>query len=362
MARLRILTLISVLLSIVVFLLKNRQPSTIPAGNGLVVNKSWLQTNRHPLIPIKDVRPPDQTFLTFPEWYLVFSPAEQATYFEKHTSTTFPYLKHVDQVWQSYGVVYHQIKGNFPFNGGYHVMIMVIAGSTTVEYGIKSWYETIAGRVTETNDLTPEDRFDHTYMDSYVRFIEDTPWYEYNFNNDLKKLWTATPLTGSHLLRKLERRYFLTTELLVKSGYGWLIKQGTKASYEPALLNTKVVANHLPENANTFTEIKNIKALKNGEAMFDLPRYADFNLAVAHLAANGVTFKEIAGNTSAIMLTILTDKPLKPDSRYTTLFTQPIATTPQVKRIALVTRVADLSVTVNMLRQQDILVEHIFDY
>src|ERR1700748_3227420 len=131
MKRLRILTMISVLLSVIVFVIKNRVPATIPAGQGLLVPKTWLITNPHPLTPQKDVRPPDQTFLTYPEWFLVFSPAEQADYFRMHTSTTFPYMKHVDQMWGGYGVVYDQIKGNFHFNTGYHVMIIVIAGSTT---------------------------------------------------------------------------------------------------------------------------------------------------------------------------------------------------------------------------------------
>ena len=30
--------------------------------------------------PVEDRRPPDQTFLTYPEWFLVFSPAEYAAH------------------------------------------------------------------------------------------------------------------------------------------------------------------------------------------------------------------------------------------------------------------------------------------
>src|SRR5580698_489357 len=133
MARLRILTLISVLFAVVTWYLRNMKPLTIPAGKGLVVDKAWLKNDPHPMIAAKDQRPPDQTFLTYPEWFLVFSPAEQADYFNTNTSTTFPYLKHVDQMWKGYQVVYDQIKGNYKFNTGYHAMIVVIAGSTTVE-------------------------------------------------------------------------------------------------------------------------------------------------------------------------------------------------------------------------------------
>jgi len=51
-----------------------KKATTIAAGEGKVVPKDWLIQNRNPLTPKEDQRPADQTFLTFPEWYLVFSP------------------------------------------------------------------------------------------------------------------------------------------------------------------------------------------------------------------------------------------------------------------------------------------------
>jgi hypothetical protein len=365
MRRLRILTFIAVMLTIIVFVIKNRQPSTITPGNNLLVDKAWLHTNPHAITPQKDVRPPDQTFLTYPEWFLVFSPAEQADYFKSHTSTSFPYMKHVDQMWKGYGVVYDQIKGNYKFNTGYHAMIMVIAGSTTVEYSIKSLYESIIGRVTDPaqgQELTDEDKFNAAYMRSYVNFIEDTPWYEYDFNRQLKSLWTTTSFFGPHFTRKTERKYYLTTELIVKSAYGWLIGLGTKSAYETALLNTTIITDRLPADPANFPEIKNIKKLPGGAALMNLPRYAKFNPAVNKLAQAGVTFKEIAGNDNAIMLTVLTGKKLNSNNTFKLLFIQPIITQPGLNRIAIVTMVGELSNTVLMLGKNKIRIEHIYDY
>jgi hypothetical protein len=365
MRRLRILTLITLLLAIITFTLKNRKPSTIPAGEGLLVDKALLTTNLHPLTPQKDVRPPDQTFLTYPEWFLVFSPAEQADYFKTHTSTTFPYMKHVDQMWGGYGIMYHQIKGNFPFNTGYHVMIMVIAGSTTAEYGIKSFYETIVGRITDTSpneEMTTEDKFNAGYEHSYVKFIEALPWYEYDFNHQLKVLWGSTSFSGPHLLRKLERRYYLTTELMIKSGYGWLIGLGTKSAYETASLQTAVVMDKLPATLDTTGFVHDMKLLPNGMTLANLPRYAEFNIAANKLAEKGINFKEIAGNKGAIMLTVLTDKPVTKSGNYRVLFTQPIVTRPGISRIAVTTTVGDLSIVLRKLHDDKIVVEHIYDY
>lgn len=365
MRRLRILTLIAVLLAIVTFTVKNRKPATIPADKGLVVDKSWLTSNTSTLTPGKDLRPADQTFLTYPEWFLVFSPAEQAIYFDNHTSTTFPYITHIRQMWGGYGVVYDQIKNNFPFNTSYHVMIMVIAGSTTVEYGIKSVYETIIGRVTDTGpgkEMTAEDKFNAVYERSYVDFIEALPWYEYNFNHQLKMLWSDTPFFGPHMLRKLERRYYLTTELLVKSAYGWLIGLGTRSAYETASLKTAVIIDKLPEEIIPGDSVEVVKTLPNGNMLTNLPRYAAFNIAADKLANNGADFKEIAGNTGAIMLTILAEKPVTANPIYKVIFTQPSVIKEGVNRIAIVTTVGKLSDVLRTLKRKDIWVEHIYDY
>ena len=78
------------------------------------------------MTPAEHVRTPDQTFLTFPEWYLVHSPAEYAAYLSRsgHPSS-FPLYSHIGQFWQSYAAVNRDIE-KYPFNGGYHLMVMVI--------------------------------------------------------------------------------------------------------------------------------------------------------------------------------------------------------------------------------------------
>ncbi|MXV16530.1 hypothetical protein [Hufsiella ginkgonis] len=364
MARLRLLTLIAVVFAAIIFMAKNQQ-STTTAGEGLLVDKDWLTTNAHPITPAKDIRPADQTFLTYPEWFLVFSPAEQADYFTSHTSTSFPYMTHVSQLWEGYRVVYDQVKDNYKFNTGYHVMIMVIGVSTTVEYFIKSVYETVIGRITDKSTgsvITAEDRFNANYMRRYVNFIEDTPWYEYSFSTDLKRLWKLPLFSGSSLFRKLERRYYLTTELLVKGGYGWLIKQATKSAYDAALLNTAVVVDHFPRDAARNNGFGKVRLLPDSLVLIDLPRYADFSVFAGKLAELGADFKEVAGNRSAIMLTVLSSEPMKSGADYNVLFNQPIVTQPGVQRVAIAVKVSSLATVLRELHRRRIRVEHIYDY
>src|SRR4249920_3180667 len=48
----------------------------------------------------------------------------------------------------------------------------------------------------------------------------------------LLAVWADAPGTGSNLLRRWERRFALSTELLVKEGYARLIKLGTQSIYD----------------------------------------------------------------------------------------------------------------------------------
>src|SRR5256885_13642465 len=55
--------------------------------------------------PAEHRRGEEQTFLTYPEWFLVHSPAEYATYVRDHTPSDFPFWGHIGQLWHSYGAV-----------------------------------------------------------------------------------------------------------------------------------------------------------------------------------------------------------------------------------------------------------------
>jgi hypothetical protein len=344
MKRLYILTLCSLALAAAVFFLKKKNPTTVAAGAGLVIPKEWLAVNKSPQTPTADVRPADQTFLTFPEWYLVFSPEEQANYFMGQTSTTFPFMSHTAQIWESYKIVNDQIKGNFPDNPGYHFMIWVIGTSASVEYAVKAWYETVIGRTTDTGEpLTAEDLFNAKFTRDYVDFIKDTPWYAFDFKSRLKTLWTDIPWTGSNFVRKVERRYILTSELMVKYGYGKLIGLGTEQVYDEGLLTTAVV-------------------LDNDSVAY-LPRYDRFANAALSVAKSGRSFKEVAGNTSAIIVSVLVSVDYHLELAGTKgVFSQVISSDPRQKRIVLATPVAQLTSVLLQLEKDRIEIEHVFDF
>lgn len=366
MKRLTVLNFVCLILAAFIFLLKGDDRSTQRTGEGLVVDKAWLVENKNSETPQVDKRRPDQTFLAYPEWYMVFSPVEQADYLESHTSTTFPLLSHIHQIWDAYKIVSDQTKEDFEYNDKYHTMIKVISLSTTMEYGLKAWYETIVGRLTDTSpdeELAEEDRFNGKFTRDYSNFLGALPWYEFDFSSRLTSLWTETNFFGPHFVRKLERKYFLTTELLCKIAYAKLIKTGTRSMYEKPILTTVIILDKFPEGVNSHLEIEKIGATKSGNIIMRIPRYAGFSPAAIQLAKTGVVFKEIAGNNSAIMLTVLTPLQFKfKDDTVQVLFEQPITTKEDQKRIALVTTVPKLNSLLLQLIEKKILLEHIYDY
>lgn len=295
--------------------------------------------------PEEHRRGEDQTYLTYPEWFLVFSPAEYARFLSRAPASEFPYFGHIGQFWESYSAMVDAMGDRYPFNFGYHVMVFVIGTSTTVEYALKAGYEAVFGRWFE-GERTPEDELAAWVAQDYVDFILTIPWYEYDFFAALGKLWFDTPMTGPRLARKWERRFALTTEYLVKGGYAILIKAGTQAGYEAPIPITTVLVDRGAD----------------GTVLLALPRYDAFKDDASKIAATGADFIEIAGNRGVIVTSLLTQAPLALEIPHRVLMEQPILTDPDLHRFVLETTVADLASLLRSIESQGLVLEHVYDY
>jgi hypothetical protein len=322
------------------------------------------------LTPKEHRRGAEQTFLTYPEWFLVHSPAEYAAFAKEHDPSGFPFLGHVGQFWQGYRAVYGATKKDYPFNFGYHVMVMVIGLSTTVEYAVRAVYEKLVGRVfeaTRRGPFTEEDRYGAAVAQDYVDFIRVRPWYEYGFFPKLKGLWKETSLFGPDLFRKWERKYALTTEYLAKGIYGVVIAKATGIGYEPASSQTGVVVDGLPAEAEArVPELNVLSRTSDGVLVATIPRYEAFMKSALAICREGGSFREIAGNSGVILVTALVPRAWEAPSGGSAprvLFTQPILTRPELMRVALVVPVGKLHEALPGLdRPPAAVLEHVYDY
>lgn len=318
-----------------------------------------------PVAGPEHVRGVEQTLLTYPEWFLVFSPYEYGEFIGTSAPSRFPFYGHIGQFWESYKAVFDETsRRGLDLNPGYHLMIMVIGTSTTVEYALKSAYETLVGRLAESlaGRPTPEDRHAASVAQDYVRFIRVEPWYLYDFDKALAGLWRDVPLTGPDMVRKWERRFALTTEYLVKAGYARLIKLGTQTIYDAPLPVTAVVAKPVPRADAALPELKVLSPKPDGSALVTIPRYEAFMRYAQALAVQGVNFSEIAGNDSFILVSVLAPGTWEPTSPATPLLRQPILTRPGIQRVVLTVPVKHLAESLRQWQAGNLQVEHIFDY
>lgn len=309
----------------------------------------------------------DNAFLTFPEWFLVYSPEEYAAFVAERPPSEFPFFGHLRQFWSSYGAVYQATRRDYPLNSEYHAMIVVIGLSTTVEYALRSAYENTLGRAGEATaayGTTDEDRLAARVAQDYVGFIRDRPWYEFDFVAPLRTLWLDTPAWGTGPLRKWERRYALTSEWLAKAGYAWLLGRGSQAAYGAEETTTAVVLDRLPDGIESeLPRLRVLERFPDGAVLVALPRYDDFKDHAAAVARRGAGFVEIAGNRGPILVTARVPSGWAPTTPVASvLFRQEILTRPGRQRAAVTVPVAGLAELLRALERDGHALEHVYDY
>lgn len=304
------------------------------------------------------------TFLTLPEWYIVYNTEEYARFIAGRNPSGFPYAGSVRQYWSYYGGACAATKGVYPFSAGNHLMLAVIGSSFTIEYVLKGLYENIVGRATEWigGRDTPEDAFARRTAVEYGAFMHSTPWYQFPFFARVGQLWRDTPNRGPHLVRKWERRMTLTAEYGAKGVYGWLIGRGTSAAYAPEDLRVHAWIDNAGEAVFAGDAIRKVKSVGPRSFIVTIPRYEAFTGHARSLIEQGVRFLDIAGNDE-ILVTALAPAGLNLSSiGATVVLDEPVLTDDKTRRVGLAVAVRSLHEVVPRLQKNGATVEHIYDY
>jgi hypothetical protein len=316
---------------------------------------------------IKDyLRPEDDAFLGYPEWYIVWSYQEKADFQQTHLPSGFPFFSAVRQYWSSYCCISRLIRGKYPFNAGEEVMLVVIGTSFSAEYILKGAYEKTIGRVSEWTsggEAVAEDAYAYKVAREYADFVEVRPFYEFRFARRVPALWRETPLWGPHPIHRWERKIFLSVDYTFEAFYCWIIQGGTHLTYgyEPA--TTYAAIDHADE---TFlASLGHVKVAQNlGPDAFvvAIPRYQEFTTVAEAMAEKGIRFTDIAGNSLITISVIAPTAWRYGDGDAKELFSQDILTKPGSRRVILGCDVNALNVVTEKIRAQGVEVEHIYDY
>ena len=304
-----------------------------------------------------------QTFLTHPEWYIVYSSDEYAEWLRDKLPTEFPYAASIGQFWIDYREAYRQTRHAYPFNTGYHVMLGVIGTSYSAELALKGLYENTVGRFsgwTAGHQLSDEDHYAADVAADYGKFIHIRPWYEYSFASKLRHVWTGLPAWGARPVRKWERKMFLTMEYGFKAVYAEAITLATHAAYTPQDDRMQMVVTGWNDSvASRYPTMKTMARLDSVHTLVSSPRYDEFRDALLALSKGdtGVRLSEIAGNKE-ILLTGVVPANWSYRGAGRVLYTVPLPADRRRKRYALRVPTEDLLVALRQLSG----VDHIYDY
>src|SRR5437867_1569793 len=306
----------------------------------------------------------DQTYLTLPEWYIVYSADEQASFLQNHGPSAFPYAAATRQYWQTHCHVY-RLTGRYPFNRGYHVALYVLGISFSAEYGLKGLYEHTVGAMTSWIDGsdTQEDRYAAAVAKEYADFIHASPFYNLPFGAKLVGLWRQMDWSGPKILRKWERKFLLTAEYGIKGTYSWMVRRATRAAYAPEEEMMYLTVDRLPPALPQREPRIRVLAESGGSGrIIGIPRYEPFREIVSAFADEGILIQDIAGNDD-ILVTLLSGRSWMYDLSYGQfLFSMDILTRPDRKRSAVRVPVSSLHLFLPALTARGVTLEHLYDY
>ncbi|MDF1690864.1 MAG: FAD-dependent oxidoreductase [Zhongshania sp.] len=315
----------------------------------------------------------EQTFLTIPEWYLVFQPKEYADYLaEGRDPSTFPFYESIEEYWALYDRAIAISRQNYPANTEYRTMLRVIGISTTVEYLAKGAYEASIGRLTRwsaNGEDTPEDKIIQQAHRAYSKLIYDEPWYEFDFAGWRDRLWAETSLWGDHPLRKWERKLFFCAEFGLKSLYAKAIKYAAQATYGETDKRIYLTAQRVIGNSIRLPkEPDGVEMLAGGgdDFLMSLPRWGGFTKTMPRFASDEWAISDISGNHQ-IVVSLLGGAGVDVSALAgSELFRSVLVSDEERERIFVLVGVADLTHFLEEIasaeQSQSLELEHIFDY
>jgi hypothetical protein len=309
-------------------------------------------------------RPEESTFLTYPEWAIVYAAREYADHVAEGSESGFPYWAYIGRFWKDYAMVV-RATADYPFNGQNHLMLVVIGTSHTIEHALQSVWENTVGRLTEWAagwKKTPQDRFQAITAAEYAAFLDQVPWYRFPYGEKRAGLWRTATEGGTAAVRSIERKAAFGLAYTIKQAYAGLIASGLEATSDPAFLDIHVwaqgpVADAIATEANT----RMVRDFGHDGAVFVTQRYQVFTDMVPRLVEKGLRFVEIGGNDD-ILVTVLSNDEVGIPAGARQLFAYQLPAEPSVRRTGLIVRVAALHDVLQRLAADEAMLEHVYDY
>ncbi|MBV9076603.1 MAG: hypothetical protein JO048_03860 [Methylobacteriaceae bacterium] len=304
-------------------------------------------------------RAPGDSFLTYPEWYIVHAYADLAGVTRQGSESAFGYGTAIWTFWSSLCRATEVARQAGPVTLDQRVTNYVIGLSFTLEMAVQGAYERSIGALTawaRGATKTPEDAFNQRFLDDYVAFLGQTPWYRYPFAGELGRLWRETPWATTSWTRSLERRLSLSLQYGAKSLYA--VGIGALADAAPAELTIMSVVRGAAATATPGVTL--VRSLPDGSALVRTPRYEAFTVILRAWAAGDGELVGVAG-TDRILITALARDGAADPPGARRVFAIPLQSRPGWERVGLDVKAATLLPVLRALGASGAEFEHAYD-
>jgi hypothetical protein len=256
------------------------------------------------ILPEADRRPESRTLLTYPEWHIVHAYADYGAVIATGDPHEFHYLRAIGGFWSSLCALSAAAPAHGGVDGPTKQMVYTIGVSFTAELLLKAAYEETVGRaftLLRGEARAPLDDLSARQAEAYAEFLQQVPWYKWDFAADAAALRDGN--TGS--LRDRERSIALGIEYGVKAAYARLIAAAV-ANVGGDKLTMRSVVKGLTEGELLDIDGVTILAERPEGTEIETPRYRAFTGIARQVALKGGDFVEIAGNDD-ILFTAVTE-------------------------------------------------------
>ncbi len=323
-----------------------------------------LRENYTPLVDAADRRAEGDSFLTYPEWSIVYAYADLAGVMRQSSESSFDYLAAVGNFWTSLCGATRTASATGSATLDQRMTNYIIGLSFSAEMLVKGFWERTIGALSVSSrgeQRTQEDAFALRVADDYAAFLQQTPWYEFPFWEKLERFWSDVPLRGDHIVRKIERRVALSLEWGGKSFYAAALR--TLAGVAPAALTIRsVVKDVSPDDVAAIPQMTKIRDVDNGLTLIETPRYAAFTNILRALATRQKTVVEIAGNRRILTTVLVPAGVMLEAGGAREIFSLPMQSRPGWRRVGLDTDVGVLTAQITAVERQGAVFEHAYDY
>lgn len=303
---------------------------------------------------VAETRPAIRTLLTYPEWHIVHAYDDYAEVIRRDDPHDYAYLKAIGGYWGTLCTLMRQSAELGEIDTATRQMVHVIGVSFSFEMLMKAAYEETVGRVftwLRGDERSALDDLSAKQAAAYATFLQQVPWYLYDFRADAAALAAAS--TGN--LRDRERALALGAEHWARSRYAGVIEQAVAATGQDTL-TLQMVVQGLPEAVlQSAPDVRILTDLPEG-TMIETPRYRVLTHLLQDWAQAGANFIDIAGN-DRILFTALSSAAMVDGA----MLSMPRQGYDDTRHLFLVP-VAELGRHLRGLQEAGLVLEHIHDY